>query len=307
MRIALSGAIGEARAYHRRALELREKLASTTTSLVADRLALAATLIEIGHLESAAGRLPETEALYRRALSLREQVLDENPRLTDSLSNLAEILLTLGQLQAGMGRASEGLATLRRAADLAGRAAQSAPEDSIYRYILGMSHDAIGRVERQIGAPERALEAHRLAVTIFDRLSIAEPDNVNYRSYLTRNLLNCASLERPTSPAQATASLDRARLVLDQSSQEDPMLRYDLVAEYARLIGPTTGSSTADSDATRQLCASRALAALRGLIAAGYRDRQRIESDPAFDGLRGHPQFQSLMMDLAFPSSPFAR
>jgi tetratricopeptide (TPR) repeat protein len=303
----LSGSPGEATAYHRRALELREQLASTGASLVADRLGLADSLMEIGHLESQAGRLPETEVLYRRALSLREQVFDEDPRLTNSLSNLADVLLTLGNRLAGMGRASEGLAMLHRAADLAGRAAESAPEDSIYRHILGMSHDAIGRVERQIGAPERALEAHRLAVTLFDRLSIAEPENVEYRSYLARNLLNCASLERPTCPAKATASLDRARLALDQSSQEDPMLRYDLAAEYARLVGPTTASPTADSDATRQRCASHALAALQRLIAAGYRDRQRIESDPAFDGIRGHPEFQSLMLDLAVPSSPFAR
>ncbi len=294
-------------AYHRRGLELREKLASTGPSLVADRLGLADSLMEIGLLESQAGRLPETEVLYRRALSLREQVFDEDPRLTNSLSKLAGILLTLGDLRAGMGCASEGLAMLRRAADLAGRAVQSAPEDNLYRYLLGMSHDAIGRVERQIGAPERALEAHRLAVALFDRLSIAEPENVEYRSYLTRNLLYCASLERPTSPARATASLDRARLVLDQSSQEEPSLRYDLAAEYARLIGPTPVSPTADSDAIRRRCASQSLAALQRLIAAGYRDRQRIESNPAFNGLRGHPAFQSLMLDLAFPSSPFAR
>ncbi len=143
-------------------------------------------------------------------------------------------------------------------------------------------------------------------MTLFDRLSIAEPDNVDYRSYLDPQSPELRQPGTSDIPRQATASLDRARLVLDQFSQEEPMLRYDLAAEYARLIGPTTGSPTADSDATRQLCASRALAALRRLIAAGYRDRRRIESDPAFDGLRGHPQFQSLMMDLAFPSSPFA-
>jgi tetratricopeptide (TPR) repeat protein len=302
----LTGDPAKASAYHRRALELREKLASTGAPLVADRLALADTMLEIGYLEFAAGRALETESLYRRALSLREGVFDENPKLTTSLSTLAEVLLTLGNLQVDMGRASEGLAQLHRAADLAGRAARSAPEDSFYPFILGLSHDAIGRVERQIGAAERALDAHRLAVTVFERLSIAEPANVEYRSYLTRNLLNCASLECPRSPAEATASLDRARAVLDQLSPENLLLRYDLAAEYARLIGPTTASRAADSDAPRQRCASHALAALKRLIAAGFRDRQRIESDPAFDGIRGLPEFQSLMLDLSFPSSPFA-
>jgi eukaryotic-like serine/threonine-protein kinase len=245
--------------------------------------------------------------VFRRALYLREQVFDEDPRLTDSLTNLADVLSTLGCLQARMGRASEGLALLERAADLASRAAQSAPEDSIYRHILGLSHEAIGRVQRQIGELERALEAHRLAVTLFERLSSAEPGNVEYRSYLARNLLNCASLERPSSLAKATASLERARVVLDQSSQDDPMLRYELAAEYARVVGQATASPPSDSDANRQRCASRALAALRRLIAAGYRDRQRIESDPAFDGIRRHPEFRSVMLDLAFPSNPFAR
>jgi serine/threonine protein kinase/outer membrane murein-binding lipoprotein Lpp len=303
----LSGALGKATAYHRRALKLREKLASTGASSVLDRRALADSLTDMGYLELQAGHLHETEVLYRQAVSLRERVFEENPKLIDSLNKLAEVLLSLGNFQAETRRATEALATLHRAADLAGRAAQSAPEDSIYQYILGMSHDAIGRAERQIGAPARALEAHRLAVTVFDRLSTAEPDDVTYRSYLTRNLLDCASLERPTSSARATASLDRARLVLDESSQEEPSLRYDLAAEYARLVGPTTVSTTPDSDAARQRCASHALAALARLVVAGYRDRQRIESDPAFDGIRGHPEFQSLMLDLAFPASPFAR
>ena len=147
----------------------------------------------------------------------------------------------------------------------------------------------------------RALEAHRLAVTLFDRLSIAEPDNADYRSYLTRNLLYCASLERPTSPARATASLDRARLVLDQFSREEPMLRYDLAAEYARLIGPTTGSPTADSDGNPAVCASprprRTPAPDRGRLPRSPANRER-------SGLRRPPRASAVPVPDAGPRLP---
>jgi tetratricopeptide (TPR) repeat protein len=300
------GAFGEAMAFYRRALELRERLVSAEAALVADRAGLAETLIDIGTLEVHAGHLPEAEILYRRALSLREQILDENPTVTQSQNDLAILLVSLAELQRQMG-ASEGLATLRRAADLAGRTTRSAPEDTIYRYNLAMVQEKIGLWERQIGTPGRALTAHRHAVTLFDGLVIAEPGNASHSLALARNLVYCASLERPTSPTKATASLDRARLVMDGIPEVDTQLRYDLAAEFARLAGPTTASPAEGGDSSRRLCRSQALAVLRRLIEAGYRDRQRIALDPAFDGLRAHPGFQHLMLDLDFPSDPFAR
>jgi hypothetical protein len=46
---------------------------------------------------------------------------------------------------------------------------------------------------------------------------------------------------------------------------------------------------------------------LRRAIAAGYREVDWMQRDPDLDPLRSRPDFQLLMMDLAFPAKSFAQ
>jgi eukaryotic-like serine/threonine-protein kinase len=45
---------------------------------------------------------------------------------------------------------------------------------------------------------------------------------------------------------------------------------------------------------------------LRRAISGGHRNPVEFRQDPALDPLRSRPDFQSLMLDLAFPANPFA-
>ena len=45
---------------------------------------------------------------------------------------------------------------------------------------------------------------------------------------------------------------------------------------------------------------------LREAVTAGFRDLAHIRTDTDLDPLRSRPDFQLLMMDLAFPAEPFA-
>jgi hypothetical protein len=56
----------------------------------------------------------------------------------------------------------------------------------------------------------------------------------------------------------------------------------------------------------RQAEADRAIQWLRRAIAAGYRKLALIQTDPDLDPLRSRPDFQLLMLDLAFPDDPLA-
>jgi hypothetical protein len=47
--------------------------------------------------------------------------------------------------------------------------------------------------------------------------------------------------------------------------------------------------------------------ALRRAIAAGYRDVNWMRRDPDLSPLRSRPDFQVLLLDVAFPADPFAR
>jgi hypothetical protein len=49
----------------------------------------------------------------------------------------------------------------------------------------------------------------------------------------------------------------------------------------------------------------RAMRSLRRAVRAGFHDAQKVRADPLFEPLREREDFQLLMMDLAFPASPF--
>ena len=46
---------------------------------------------------------------------------------------------------------------------------------------------------------------------------------------------------------------------------------------------------------------------LRRAVAAGFRNLVHMQTDTDLDSLRNRPDFQLLMMDLAFPAEPFTR
>jgi len=50
----------------------------------------------------------------------------------------------------------------------------------------------------------------------------------------------------------------------------------------------------------------RAMMMLRRAVAAGYRNLRQMRGDKDLDPIRSRPDFQMLMLDVAFPDRPFA-
>jgi hypothetical protein len=53
--------------------------------------------------------------------------------------------------------------------------------------------------------------------------------------------------------------------------------------------------------------AARAMGSLHQAVVMGYRNRDAYRNEDALDPLRDRPDFQALLLDLAFPADPFAR
>jgi hypothetical protein len=75
-------------------------------------------------------------------------------------------------------------------------------------------------------------------------------------------------------------------------------------AATAGLAGrPRSGVSAAEGADK----ADKAMVILRRAVAIGFHTRGAYLTESALDALRNRPDFQLLMMDLAFPAEPYAR
>ena len=100
---------------------------------------------------------------------------------------------------------------------------------------------------------------------------------------------------------EALRSLETALVImekLDGRRSTDLYNRACVLALISALAGPNEHGAEAGD---------RAIGALRLAIASGFRNQDQIARNTHLDALRSRPDFQLLMLDLAFPSDPFAR
>jgi hypothetical protein len=89
-----------------------------------------------------------------------------------------------------------------------------------------------------------------------------------------------------------------------------PIGLYNLACAESRLSALAPSDPAGGTDAARaerEAHAGRAVAALRRAITAGHRSVAHMRIDHDLDPIRSRPDFQLLLMDLAFPSDPFSK
>ena len=159
-----------AKAAFEQALQIRRSVAG------ADRLGLAETLKELGHIDADRGNLDRAEAEYREALIIRREALGDNSvKVADSLTNLGNIQWHRGQM-----REAEKL--YRDAVSAAERG--GAPADDIARLQTAVAAALIqeDRLEEAIGILTESLAKLRqtrgpennLVLNVMNNLSGAE-------------------------------------------------------------------------------------------------------------------------------------
>ena len=133
------------------------------------------------------------------------------------------------------------------------------------------------------------------------------PATLGGRATLATNLSMVGGIHlKAGRTAEAVASIRRAIAIWMRLSSRNPLDLYNLSCSHAQLsslaAAPGSGMTAAEGRAE----ADRAMEWLRQAVAAGYRKLANMRIDPDLDPLRSRPDFQLLMMDLAFPAEPFA-
>jgi hypothetical protein len=95
--------------------------------------------------------------------------------------------------------------------------------------------------------------------------------------------------------------------ILERLSILEPIDYYNLACFNATLAGIASEPRSGMTAAEGRPAAARAMQWLHRAVARGYRNVALMRRDRDLDPLRSRPDFQLLLMDLAFPDAPFAR
>jgi eukaryotic-like serine/threonine-protein kinase len=173
---------------------------------------------------------------------------------------------------------------------------------------LSNTHQFMGWALTQTGKPAEAMVAVEQAIAIKQKLIDANPTVTLWQGELATNLLAVGGIHlKAGRTAEAVASLRRAVVIWERLSSRAPKDLYNLACSHTLLAGlaakPGSGMTVVEGRAE----ADRAMESLRQAVTAGYRKLNLMRSDTDLDPLRSRPDFQLLMMDVAFPDDPLAR
>jgi serine/threonine-protein kinase len=197
---------------------------------------------------------------------------------------------TLAEVRRAQGHSAEAIQAARAAVDLIKRLndeARLSPEDlqQLLRY-----YESLSELQLEQDQPEGSIDTLRAALKIV-------PDPI-VRIELASSLL------RSGRPAEAARELEQGGAAL--ASGISVISERQLAKAKALALSHTIASSPklSLSDSQRRAHdadADRAIVELQEAVKSGYGNLRKLQTEPAFAGIRSRPDFQMLMMDLSFP------
>jgi serine/threonine-protein kinase len=305
-----TGHAAEALASHEQARAIRQQLALANPDVIQFQSDLAVSYHDIGSIQRASGRAAAALASYQRARAIREKLADNNPSVTQFQSDLAQSYDHLGFLQQETGQLAGALASLEQARAILQKLSDANPAVTQYEGDLAQSHQVIGSVQDQTGHRAEALASYERARAILRKLADANPTLTLFQNRLAMSHAYVGlARQRGGRPAEAAVEFRRAVAIMERLSNLQPngYNLYNLACFKSLLSGIAAESGSRLTAADVSSLGEQAVLALRRAVAAGLRDLTFMRKDADLDPLRSRPDFQVLLLDLAFPEEPFAK
>ena len=302
-----TGRIQEAIAEYRTTRDLYQQLVATSPAVSGYRGSLANSHSTLGTVLIQAGLLPEAEAELHIALGLLEQLAKDNPMIIEFRFQLGYCHNSLGFLLSQSGKLSEAVAEYRTARELYQRLVNADPTYAEWRSRLAIAQFNIARTQAKMGDTTAARAEHRIGLDLMRQLAAEDPRMPEYQLNSAAVLSEIGStLMREARFAEALDTFRAACSTLERPPILAPPGLYDLACYQSKAAGaaadPRSGAPAGEARAE----ADRAMATLRRAVEGGFRHVAHMRTDTDLDLLRGRPDFQALMLDAAFPESPFA-
>jgi serine/threonine-protein kinase len=291
-----------------RAREIAKQLVTDHPGVAAFQNELAEIQLKLARDQQAAGRPAEAFRSQAEAVALLERLAAEHSESIDYRQGLANALGIAGSMRNDAGRPAEALPFFERALQIRQRLAAEYPTVTVQRYVVGRLHNSIGKALAVLGRPGEALELLEKAGATFDRLIADHPGVAGYPEDLAYAQLNIANAQKDLGRrAEARRALNRARDLYERTSTISANYNLGCVeSRLAELALLDPAGRTSAGGAEQEAHALRAIAALRRAVASGFRHVDEIRIDPDLDPLRARADFQMLLLDVAFPTEPFA-
>ena len=152
-----------------------------------------------------------------------------------------------------------------------------------------------------VGRPSEALEVARDAVGMARGLVASNPEMTPNHVDLSMALISQGRAEARLGRRSDAAVTLRDAIAITESlpSSRNLFGRFYMTCARSLLAGVLDGEEArAEAD--------RAIAAAAASVAGGLRDLTAFRNEPDMDLIRPRPEFQLLLLDMAFPQDPFA-
>jgi serine/threonine-protein kinase len=292
----------------RKAMAIYSRLAIDHPAVTDFAASLAATHYYLGWLLNDLGRLREAEVEIREARRIQGKLLEDNPSVTRFRDLMAMVQSFLGNVLRQTGRSSDAEAECRAGLSILDDLVRDNPSSMTIVNHVPHAIRALGDVERSRGRPAEARILFDRMVTLTEPPVLATPNDPEYLSKFVGALWR-RGLTRRDLGDLAGAEADARRAIEESERLPARTIRYKLekafsLATLAGLVG-RTGSKVTKGEG--EAAADRAMEWLRRAATVGYANVSELRIEAAFDSLRNRPDFQLLLLDLAFPADPLAR
>ena len=196
---------------------------------------------------------------------------------------------------------------MRRAVAIHRKLADDNPTVTQFRYYLSNVHNNLADALRSLGRAAEARDSYDRAIALKERRLREAPTNPRSRYNLAYSLRRRGLARRDLGDiAGAAADARRAVALSEGLSSLTNREWFETACVHAVLasLAGRAGSGVSAAEAVTE--ADAAMALIRKAIEMGYRSGNASRTEDALDALRSRDDFPLLMMDLEFPSDPFA-
>jgi serine/threonine-protein kinase len=272
------------------------RLVEENSEVVLFQRDLAATCREIGHFYSGRGKKNDALDWYRQGRDIMEKAQRLQPDLPEVWNDLAKCYFDMGTIYSSdRNQFDEGLKAFEKARDLREKVIRVSPDHPGYRHDLALTYKNVGVTLFNLGRSQEAMEATQRAADEHGQLVKTAPQIASYRRACSGDLGFLAELQWRNGHRDLALNSIRARAALWPNNGGELYTAARELAQFALAVRP--GKQSEEPGSYLVQAQELVIKLLKKAVAAGFRDRQRLQQEKAFASLRPRPDFQAILAE----------